>query len=96
MSKSKTYFGNFRWFYGPVTNEKTLLEVKEDEAELARVEGWVRTCTGKWPKHRIFRKDGKVRIEFQISQRDAERLRGKESPRELLEKKRDCMKRMVV
>lgn len=61
--------------------------MKEDEAEAARVEGWLLTCTGKWPKHRISREEGKVRIEFQMSQRDAERLRGKGSHRELLENK---------
>lgn len=70
--------------------------MKGDEAEPARVEGWVRTCPGKWPKHSIFRKEGKVRIEFQMSQRDAERPRGKENHREVLKKKRDCVKRMVV
>lgn len=58
--------------------------MKEDEAEAAGVEGWVPTCTGKWSKHSIFREEGKVRIEFQMSQKDAERLKGKGSNRELL------------
>lgn len=45
------------------------------------------TCTGKWPKHSICREEGEVRIEFQLNQRDVERLRKKGSHREALENK---------
>lgn len=55
------------------------MEVTGDEVEAARMKGWVLTCIGKWPKHSIFREEGYLRIEFQVSQGAAERLRGKGS-----------------